>query len=69
VTANTLNNTGEKVVSATGENLSGLAGGDLSKTGELVVDPFVGTANTAGQTTAETAQIPWKAAEEEALAQ
>ncbi len=65
MTANTLNNTGEKVVAKTGENTAAVLTGDLAKTGNLVVDPVIGTAETVGQTASETAQIPVKAAEEE----
>lgn len=64
MTANTLHNTGEKVVSATGENVHSIATGDLSKTGDLVVDPVIGTAETTGQAVSETVQMPVKAAEE-----
>lgn len=60
----TASNVGEKVIAETGENTAAILTGDLSKTGELVVDPIVGTAETAGQTVAETVQIPVKAAEE-----
>ncbi len=60
----TLSNVGEKVVSKTGENTAAIVSGDLGKTGNLVADPVVGTAETAGQTVSETAQIPVKAAEE-----
>jgi hypothetical protein len=66
MTANTLNNTGEKVVSATGENVHAVATGDFSKTGDLIVDPVVGTAETTGQAVSETVQMPVKAAEENA---
>lgn len=59
MTANTLNNTGDKVLSKTGENI---AKGDV---GGVVAQPVVGSAETAGQTTAETVQVPVKAAEEE----
>ena len=59
MTANTLNNTGEKVLSNTGENLS------QGKVGEALVQPVVGSAETVGQTASETVQIPVKAAEEE----
>ncbi|GEM_PF-967343 len=58
VAGQTLSNTGEKVVSATGENTAAILQGDLSKTGELVADPIVGTAETAGQSAVETIQIP-----------
>ena len=64
MTANTLQNTGEKVIAKTGENTAAVVTGDLAKTGQLVADPVVGTLETAGQTTSETAQIPVKAAEE-----
>ena len=60
----TASNVGEKVIAETGENTSAILTGDLSKTGELVVDPVIGTAETAGQTVAETVQISVKAAEE-----
>ena len=65
MTANTLQNTGEKVIAKTGENTAAVVTGDLAKTGQLVADPVVGTLQTAGQTTSETVQIPVKAAEEE----
>ena len=64
MTANTLNNTGEKVISKTGENTEAVLKGDLAKTGNLVVEPVVGAANTTGQTAAETVQVPVKAVEE-----
>ena len=64
MTANTLNNTGEKVVSKVGENTAKVLQGDLSKTGNLAADAVKGTAETTGQTAAETVQIPVKAAEE-----
>ena len=66
MTANTLNNVGEKVVSKTGENTAAVLQGDVAKTGNLVGDNVTGTLETAGQTTAETVQVPVKAAEEEA---
>jgi len=59
MTANTLNNTGEKVLSKTGENLS------QGKVGEAVIQSVVGTAETTGQTVKETVEIPVKAAEED----
>lgn len=65
MTANTLNNTGEKVVSKAGENTAGILQGDLSKTGNLAADAVTGTAETTGQTASETVQIPVKAAEEQ----
>jgi len=65
MTANTLENTGEKVVSKTGENTAAVLKGDVAKTPNIVGDAAVGTAQTVGQTTAETVQIPVKAAEEE----
>jgi hypothetical protein len=46
----TLSNVGEKVVSKTGENTAAIVSGDLEKTGNLVADPVVGTAETVGQT-------------------
>lgn len=63
MTANTLNNTGEKVLSGTGENI---ASGDV---GGVVAQPVVGTLETTGQTVSETVQIPVEAAEEEPAAQ
>lgn len=65
MTANTLQNTGEKVIAKTGENTKAVVMGDVAKTGQLVADPVVGTLQTAGQTVSETAQIPAKTAEEE----
>ena len=65
MTANTLQNTGEKVVSKAGENTAGVLQGDLSKTGNLVTDSVQGSAETVGQTASETVQIPVKAAEEQ----
>ncbi len=65
MTANTLQNTGEKVISKAGENTAGVLGGDLSKTGNLAADVVTGTAETTGQTASETVQIPVKAAEEQ----
>jgi hypothetical protein len=65
MTANTLNNTGEKVVSKAGENTAGILHGDLAKTGNLAADTVTGTAETTGQTASETVQIPVKAAEEQ----
>ena len=59
MTANTLNNTGEKVLSNTGKNI---AKGDV---GGVVAQPVVGSLQTTGQTASETAQIPVKAAEED----
>ena len=65
MTANTLNNTGEKVLAKTGENTAAVLSGDVAKTGSLVADPVVGAAQTTGQTASETVQNPVKAAEEE----
>ena len=65
MTANTLNNTGEKVVSKAGENTASVLQGDLAKTGNLAGDAVKGTAETTGQTASETVQIPVKAAEEQ----
>ncbi len=64
-TAHTLHNTGNKVVSQTGENTAAVLQGDLSRTGNLVVDPVVGAAETTGQTVSETAQIPVQAAQDQ----
>ncbi len=58
MTANTLQNMGEKIISPVGENTAGILQGDLSKTGTLATDAVTGTLETAGQTTSETAQIP-----------
>lgn len=68
MTGHTLSNTGEKVISKTGENTKAVVTGDLAKTGNLVADPVVGAAQTTGQTASETVQIPVKAAEEDATA-
>ncbi|MBI3252213.1 MAG: hypothetical protein HYZ52_02685 [Candidatus Omnitrophica bacterium] len=59
MTANTVNNVGEKVMSKTGEDLS------KGEVPQAVVQPVVGAAETVGQTAAETVQIPVKAAEED----
>ena len=59
MTANTLNNTGEKVLSKTGEHLSK---GELP---QAVGQTVQGTLETTGQTAAETVQVPVKAAEED----
>lgn len=58
VTANVAENTGEKVIAATGENTAQIVTGDIAKTGELVAEPVVGTAETAGQAVAETVEMP-----------
>ena len=63
--SNTLNNTGEKVVSRAGENTAGILQGDVSRTGNLAGDAITGTADTVGQTASETVQIPVRAAEEQ----
>lgn len=65
MTGNTLTNTGEKVISKTGENTAAIVKGDLAKTGDLVGDNVSGSLNTAGQTASETVQVPVKAAEED----
>ncbi len=65
MTANALQNTGEKVVAKAGENTAGVLQGDLAKTGNLASDVVTGTAETTGQTVSETVQIPAKAAEEQ----
>lgn len=58
MTSNTLQNTGEKVLAKTGEELS-------QGKAEGLVQPVVGAVETTGQTAVETVQIPVKAAEEE----
>ncbi len=58
MTGNTLNNTGDKVLSQTGEHLS------KGEVGEGLVQPIQGTLETTGQTVSETVQVPVKAAEE-----
>ncbi len=65
MTANTLQNTGEKVIAKTGENTAAVVTGDIAKTPNIVGDAAVGAAQTVGQTAAETVQVPVKAAEEE----
>ena len=65
MTANTLQNTGEKVVAKTGENTAAVLTGDVAKTPNIVGDAAVGAAQTVGQTASETVQVPVKAAEEE----
>ena len=59
MTANTVNNVGEKVLSETGEDLS------KGEVPQAVIQPVVGAAETVGQTAVETVQIPVKAAEED----
>ena len=59
MTGNTLQNTGEKVLAKTGEELS-------EGKAEGLVQPVVGAVETTGQTASEMVQIPVKAAEEEA---
>ena len=65
MTANTLQNTGEKVIAKTGENTAAVVTGDVAKTANIVTDSVQGVAETTGQTVAETAQIPVAAAGEE----
>ena len=65
MTANTVQNTGEKIVEPVLKDTAAIVTGDLAKTGDLVAQPVVGSLETAGQTTAETVQIPVKSAEEE----
>ena len=65
MTANTLQNTGEKVVKPMADNTAAVVTGKIEKVGDLVAEPVKGTLETAGQTTAETVQVPVKAAEEE----
>ena len=65
MTANTLRNTGEKVISKTGENTAAVLTGDLAKTPNIVGDAAVGSLQATGQTVSETVQVPVKAAEEE----
>lgn len=63
MTANTLHNTGEKVIAQTGENTSEILQGQVQETGNLAGDLVTGTAETVGQTTSETVQLPVQAAE------
>ncbi len=65
MTANTLQNTGEKVIAKTGENTAAVVTGDIAKTPNIVGDAAVGATQTVGQTAAETVQVPVKAAGEE----
>ncbi|OIO39770.1 MAG: hypothetical protein AUJ72_00015 [Candidatus Omnitrophica bacterium CG1_02_46_14] len=65
MTANTLQNTGGKVIAKTGENTAAVLTGDIAKTPNIVGDAAVGTTETVGQTAAETVQVPVKAAGEE----
>lgn len=65
MTANALNNTGEKVIEPTAANTTAIAQGDLAKTGDLVAEPVVGALENSGQAVSETVQVPVKAAEEE----
>ena len=63
MTANTLSNTGEKVVSRAGESAADVLHADIPAAGRAVANTAVGGAQTAGQAVSETAQIPVKAAE------
>ena len=65
MTANTVQNTGEKILQPAGENTAAVLTGHVEKTGDLIAEPVKGTLETAGQTVAETAEVPVKAAEEE----
>ncbi|MBI4432019.1 MAG: hypothetical protein HY592_00855 [Candidatus Omnitrophica bacterium] len=60
MTANTVSNVGEKVLSDSGEHLS------EGEVPQAVVQPVVGAAETLGQAAAETVQIPVEAAKEDA---
>lgn len=62
MTANTLNNTGEKVIAKTAENTSEILQGQVQETGNLAGDLVTGTAETVGQTASETVQVPAEAA-------
>ncbi len=64
MTSNVLQNTGEKVVSKTGENTEAIVKGDVAKTTNLVTDNVTGVAETTGQAVSETVQIPVKSADE-----
>ena len=63
MTANTLQNAGEKVVAKTGENIAAVATAQPQKAD--LVAPVTGAAETVGQTAAETVAVPVKAAEED----
>ena len=65
MTANTLNNTGEKVVSNVGAVAANTLHADLPAAGSSTADTMMGAAETVGQTAAETVQVPVKAAEEQ----
>ena len=65
MTGNTLNNTGEKILAKTGENVSEVMTGHVDQVPAIVGDAAVGTATTVGQAASETVQIPVKAAQDE----
>ena len=65
MTANMVQNAGEKVVAPMAENTAAVVTGKVEKTGDMVAKPTMGAMETVGQTASETAQIPVKAAEEE----
>ena len=65
MTANTVQNAGEKMVEPMAENTAAVVTGSVEKTGDMVVKPAMGAMETVGQTASETAQMPIKAAEEE----
>ncbi len=64
MTANTLNNAGEKVLAKAGENTAQTLQGDLAEAPKILVEPAIGAAETTGQTAVETVQIPVQAAQE-----
>lgn len=65
MTANTLQNAGEKIVEPIAKDTTAVLTGQPEKVADLVAEPTKGTLETAGQTASETAQVPVKAAEEE----
>ncbi len=68
VVANTANNTGE-TLSHAGESTNEILHGNVAETGTLAADAVIDTANTVGQTAAETVTAPIEAAQPAEVAQ
>ena len=65
MTSNTLHNTGEKMVANVGETVGKVVTADLPAAGSNLGETVTGTAETVGQTAAETVMIPVDAAQEQ----
>ena len=58
VVVHPVENTATKVVAPIVENTGDVLTGNIAETGNLIVEPVVGAAETVGQTAAETVQAP-----------